>query len=238
MSHSERRAFTLIELLVVIVIIALLAGLLLPVLQRAREAALRAKCLSNLRELHRALEVYAEDSDGVLPVTYPEEQARFAPRGVSPSTNLLYCTSRGIAGLGNLYNMDEPESSYDEGRETYFCPAADPLTARKGLRDWNERTKVLGSYVYRGEKDGLDLFMTRNPCYRGLIIDFTGRLERAYNLCHRGVYSIAVYVDGHAGIYPNRDDIFSFYPKNPTLKIWERVDVESGRDPATTHYWD
>jgi prepilin-type N-terminal cleavage/methylation domain-containing protein/prepilin-type processing-associated H-X9-DG protein len=62
-----KRGFTLIELLVVIAIIAILAAILLPVFAQAREAARRAQCISNMKQLATAFLMYANDYDDTTP---------------------------------------------------------------------------------------------------------------------------------------------------------------------------
>jgi len=66
-SGPRRRGFTLIELLVVIAIIAILAAILFPVFAQAREQARKASCLSNMKQMGLAVDMYAQNYDEMMP---------------------------------------------------------------------------------------------------------------------------------------------------------------------------
>jgi prepilin-type N-terminal cleavage/methylation domain-containing protein/prepilin-type processing-associated H-X9-DG protein len=103
-SVVSRLAFTLIELLVVIAIISLLAALLLPAVGRAKESGRSAACISNLRQIGIALQVYVDGNHNRLPVMRDQMIGTNQPTNSLPgmsvvlraelgNTNVLRCPS-------------------------------------------------------------------------------------------------------------------------------------------------
>jgi prepilin-type N-terminal cleavage/methylation domain-containing protein len=79
--RSTSRAFTLIELLVVIAIIAILAGMLLPALSRAKAKAQRTTCANNLRQVGLAMWLWADSNEGKFPWKVDQPQGGGKPNG-------------------------------------------------------------------------------------------------------------------------------------------------------------
>lgn len=153
---SRRLAFTLIELLVVIAIIGILIALLLPAVQAAREAARRAHCTNNLKQLALALHNYTE-VNGVLPMGYANQYCEFVPDAMcfsfGPFVAILAQLERqplynAVNFQRNIY-VSANSTIFATGVSTLWCPS-DPTVSAPVIGDLSDTTNdtiYLSSYV-------------------------------------------------------------------------------------------
>lgn len=110
-------AFTLIELLVVIGILALLAAILLPVISRAKEHGRATACLSNLRQIGLAVQLYTQDNHNRLPVMYDALLSTNAPTTNRATIDLIL--SNYLGNVNVLRCPSDDQNLFDETGSSY-----------------------------------------------------------------------------------------------------------------------
>jgi len=173
---SRKRGFTLIELLVVIAIIAILAAILFPVFAQAREKARQARCVSNLRQLGLAVQMYVIDHEA-----YPMMSS---PSYVSPRTR-----------------WPDYIFPYVKNEQIFICPSANRADVLK-KQFAHDQTKVYGGYGYNYQYLGNSRSAPPNlpftaseamiaaPAETIALADTNGVLNADGSLSGEGVYTV------------------------------------------------
>jgi prepilin-type N-terminal cleavage/methylation domain-containing protein/prepilin-type processing-associated H-X9-DG protein len=178
MTARRRTGFTLIELLVVIAIIGILAAMVFPVFARARESARKAVCLSNVKNLALAIQMYLSDHNDTFPPSEHRQEAYeyFAtgPGGGDPAED--------CHDIWHMVNFANPYlrwpvilDEYVRNREVWQCPSAKMMKAASFIvpgPDWLLYLQVNQSLWGDGtDATGPCLHMTFPPGWGGAVTD-------------------------------------------------------------------
>lgn len=218
MAGKRTEAFTLIELLVVIAIVAILAALLLPAIQSAKEKGRGAVCMGHIRQLAQAMHMYATEFDDHLPKTapagrnhpsdwvwggnvVPHPQQLAAVRRIDIEDGVLWTYV--YHGFKRYQEMAE-EWYGSAATNVYLCPSAGPVERARGMSysmNWNLDKNEAGQDMAEGVR--LSRIVNASRCV--LLVDEGPELNDGYfhesdfpnvGTLHTGGGNLA-FCDGH-----------------------------------------
>ncbi|MBI4244973.1 MAG: type II secretion system protein [Planctomycetes bacterium] len=220
-SHQHRHGMTLIELLVVIAIIGILAAMLLPALETAREKARASNCISNLKQIGLGFMMYANDNDGWAPNYYydvtNDRSTRIARSALWKQGTTYYGTGATLFQGGYITSPNVflclSRNRYPQPPVTYMYCFDMPTYGTVGISTFYWLNSSYQFNLYRNEDmdEGPELATvdTNPPSYkvgdnpgRPMAADyFSGNAAGSVWIVHGGGINV-LYEDGSVTFYP------------------------------------
>ena len=179
---AKKAGFTLIELLVVIAIIALLMGILMPALSRVKEAAKRAVCSSQVRQIGTAMTAYTSDNDNRMPI-YNSDNREPNPYVLIHSYALYRSGNDFADASGKLLPMKLAvlyEGQYIADPKVFYCPSnINPLYKFESYNDpkpWGTLPQNYNALDGAGHNQWIRMGYTYLPIDPKLPIDSSNRM--------------------------------------------------------------
>ena len=235
MSERSRgvRGFTLIELLIVIAVIAVLMAVLLPALNRAREAGKRAACLNNTRSLALAWTMYCSENEGLMPFAQGLATTGWVHglTGTFQTTPINAPIEDQVAAIraGELYR-------YTSTEKVYRCPVAQKYEMRT-----YSASPSLNGYSSEGGQIVKNLYRLTQQSTRIAFIDDHGENWDAMWYIHyaqakwwnpvpmrHGAGTVAAFADAHSEFHPWKDPRTIAYAK----MTWAESEAQRTSAPA------